>query len=113
STQVYFCNMIKGIRHIIFDLGGVLLNIDYNRTEQAFIKAGIDNFHELYSQLGQTALFDKWEKGHVGRDEFMAALQKAAGKDVITEQQITDAWNAMLLDFPLRRLQILQQLHLY
>lgn len=103
--------MIKGIRHIIFDLGGVLLNIDYDLTEKAFIEAGIDNFPELYSQLQQTDLFDKWETGQIERSEFIAAL-KEKGKG-ISEDQIIKAWNAMLLDFPLRRLQLLQQLRLH
>lgn len=105
--------MIKGIRHIIFDLGGVLLNIDYQLTEQAFIAAGISNFHDLYSQLSQTPLFDDWETGKMTLDEFVAALQQAAGKEHLSREQIINAWNAMLLDFPLRRLQLLQQLRLY
>ena len=104
--------MIQGIRHIIFDLGGVLLNIDYNLTEQAFQKAGISNFHELFSQLKQTDIFDLLETGKISVDEFVAALQKAASV-AITREQILDAWNAMLLDFPVRRLQILQQLQLH
>jgi glucose-1-phosphatase len=103
--------MIKGIRHIIFDLGGVLLNIDYALTEKAFTDAGIDNFAELYSQLQQTDLFDKWETGQMGREEFIASL--LAKGNGITEGQILKAWNAMLLDFPIRRLQLLQQLRLH
>jgi glucose-1-phosphatase len=35
---------------IIFDLGGVILNIDYNLTRNAFAKAGVRNFDEMYSQ---------------------------------------------------------------
>lgn len=104
--------MITGIKHIIFDLGGVLLNIDYNLTEQAFIDAGIHNFGELYAQLGQTELFDQLETGKIGRDEFITALQHVSSV-TLTETQILGAWNAMLLDFPVRRLQLLQQLRLY
>ena len=104
--------MLKGIRHIIFDLGGVLINIDYKLTEQAFIDAGITNFPHLYSQLQQSDLFDKLETGKIGREAFIAAM-KAAAPAGITEEQILNAWNAMLLDFPVRRLQILQQLRLY
>jgi FMN phosphatase YigB (HAD superfamily) len=104
--------MIPGIRHIIFDLGGVLLNIDYALTEKAFIDLGVTNFHELYSQAAQTELFDKWETGQVTEDEFVTAIQGMASIP-LTAGQIKTAWNAMLLDFPLRRLQILQQLHLY
>ena len=104
--------MIKGIKHIIFDLGGVLLNIDYNLTEKAFIDAGIKNFPELYGQLQQSDLFDKWEMGLMERAEFISTLQKISDTPR-TEAQILNAWNAMLLDFPVRRLQILQQLRLY
>ena len=104
--------MIKGIRHIIFDLGGVLINIDYQLTEKAFIAAGVENFGVLYSQLQQSDLFDNLETGKIGRADFIAAM-KSAAKGNITEEQILDAWNAMLLDFPVRRLQILQQLRLY
>jgi len=104
--------MIKGIRHIIFDLGGVLLNIDYQRTEQAFIQLGITNFPEMYSQLKQSTLFDDFETGRIATKEFVAALQQASGIDV-SEKDIIHAWNSMLLDFPLRRLQVLQQLRTY
>lgn len=101
--------MIQGIRHIIFDLGGVLLNIDYTRTEKAFIDLGISNFNELYSQLRQTTLFDDWEIGKISREDFLIRLLEIAPAGTTSEQVIT-AWNAMLLDFPLRRLQLLQQL---
>lgn len=104
--------MIQGIRHIIFDLGGVLLNIDYLRTEQAFAHAGIPHFAELYGQLRQTPVFDDFETGSMEPAAFVAALQEASGGK-ITEAQVLDAWNAMLLDFPLVRLQLLQQLRNY
>lgn len=101
--------MFKDIHHIIFDLGGVLLNIDYNRTEQAFIDLGIKNFPEMYSQLKQSTLFDDFEVGAISSEEFIENLKKASGLDLLNDD-IINAWNAMLLDFPLRRLQLLQQL---
>ncbi len=104
--------MVTGVQHIIFDLGGVLLNIDYQLTENAFVAAGISNFRELYSQLQQTPLFDDLEMGRIGQKEFLDAMHKASPV-AITDEQILTAWNAMLLDFPLRRLQILQQLRMH
>ncbi len=104
--------MIRNIRHIIFDLGGVLLNIDYALTENAFREAGIGNFGAIYSQLQQTPVFDEFETGKIDEETFIMAMQQAAGCP-ITKEQIIAAWNAMLLDFPLRRLQILQQLRNY
>lgn len=104
--------MIQGIRHIIFDLGGVLLNIDYSATEKAFEALGLHDFRQRYSQMQQNSFFDDWETGKIGRDAFIKGLQEAARDISLTEEQILAAWNAMLLEFPLRRLQILQQLRL-
>ena len=105
--------MIKGIRHIIFDLGGVLLNLDYSATEKAFQALGIERFHEHFSQLQQNNLFDDLETGRITKPDFIHAMQSVAPEAALTEAQIITAWNAMLLDFPIRRLQILQQLRLY
>lgn len=104
--------MIKGIKHIIFDLGGVLLNIDYGLTEKAFMDAGIINFADMYTQLSQSDLFDRFETGMIDRTEFIDSLKQLCPVP-ITEEKIVECWNAMLLDFPLRRLQLLQQLRLY
>jgi HAD superfamily hydrolase (TIGR01509 family) len=102
--------MISGIKHIIFDLGGVLLNIDYMATEQAFVELGVTDFGQRYSQLAQNNFFDDWETGRIDEAAFITGLQQAAGAAGLSAQQILTAWNAMLLDFPLRRLQLLQQL---
>lgn len=104
--------MIKGVKHIIFDLGGVLLNIDYHLTEQAFVDLGVKNFPDMYSQLRQTSLFDDFETGRVSEDEFVELLLNVAEIN-ISKHDVVAAWNAMLLDFPTRRLQILQQLRMY
>ena len=105
--------MITGIRHIIFDLGGVLLNIDYQETEAAFIALGITDFAERYSQMQQNSFFDDWETGKMSSEKFLQGMMEAAPGKALTEAQILAAWNAMLLDFPLRRLQLLQQLRIH
>ncbi len=104
--------MLKNIKHIILDLGGVLLNIDYSLAEQAFIALGIKNFGALYAQAQQSPLFDDLETGTITPETFFENLRTISGIP-LTNQQITTAWNAMLLDFPLRRLQLLQQLRLH
>lgn len=104
--------MIEGIRNIIFDLGGVILNIDYQRPIQAFEKLGIRDASKIYSQAEQTALFDALETGKIREAEFIQSLKELSGITV-SEIQLIEAWNSILLDFPLRRLQILQQLQLH
>lgn len=104
--------MIEGIKHIIFDLGGVLLNIDYQLTEKAFSDLGVKDFNNIYTQLNQSKIFDEFETGKITEGEFIEALKSKCNNGVSNEQIIA-AWNAMLLDLPLRRLQILQQLRIH
>ncbi len=72
--------MIQGIRHIIFDLGGVLLNIDYNLTEEAFRAHGFENFNTVYSQLKQEKLFDELETGRISRYDFAEKISQLKAK---------------------------------
>jgi FMN phosphatase YigB (HAD superfamily) len=97
------------IRNIIFDLGGVILNIDYKKTEDAFIALGIQNFASLYSQFHASNLFKDFETGKVSPTDFIRELRKHAPAGV-SDQQMVNAWNAMLLDFPAGRLTFLHQL---
>jgi glucose-1-phosphatase len=100
---------MKGIKHIIFDLGGVIINLDYQATYRAFDALGVKEFTSLYNQFELNTLFDDLETGKIAPSVFLDEMQKHTTPGT-THQQIMDAWNAMLLDFPLRRLQILQQL---
>jgi putative hydrolase of the HAD superfamily len=101
--------MIKGIQHIIFDLGGVILNIDYQKTRDAFKQMGVANFDALYSQREQVELFSALETGKIAPAIFFEELNTLMQTN-FSHAQLTTAWNAMLMDWPLRRLQLLQQL---
>jgi len=98
------------IKNIIFDLGGVILNIDYHLTIDGFKKLGFENFDEIYSQANQTGVFDKIDKGTITPAEFRDEIRELSGKP-FTDKQIDDAWNAMLLDFPVHRLELLEKVH--
>jgi FMN phosphatase YigB (HAD superfamily) len=89
---------MQEIKNIIFDFGGVFIDVDYKKTEKAFIDAGITNFHDLYSQHAASPLFEQLEKGEVDSDHFHAGLRNASGIS-LTGQQIDDCWNSMLGDF--------------
>lgn len=100
---------LKGIKNIIFDLGGVLLNLNFNNTQQAFIDLGIKDFDRYYTKAKQTGIFDQYETGKVTEDVFCDDLRDLTGLDA-SDQQIIAAWNAMLLDFPMIRKQLLLNL---
>lgn len=100
---------MQKIENIIFDLGGVLLDIDYNLTRKAFENLGVANFYEMYSQANADKLFQKLEMGKVSEKQFYKELNKATGLH-LSQQEIRNAWNAMLLSFREKSLEFLEQL---
>ncbi|RFM30002.1 HAD family hydrolase [Deminuibacter soli] len=95
---------MQTIKNIIFDLGGIFLNLDYPATEKAFIEMGVTNFQELFAQSHANDLFEQLETGKIQPEAFYQSFRETTGLQV-SDEQIRDAWNAMLLDFPADRLQ--------
>ncbi len=97
------------IKNIIFDFGGVILNIDFQRCNQAFSNLGLNNFDEIYSQISQTSLFDELETGILTPEEFYKKMRKFSQMPWL-DIEIEAAWNAMLLDIPFERIILLREL---
>ena len=100
--------MLKGVKNILFDLGGVLFHIDYQRTINAFKKLGITDFEKYFAQHQQNDLFDAFETGKISSDFFVKTLQKYLLS--CTKKEIIDAWNAMLISLPQDYLILLENL---
>ncbi len=103
--------MNQNFEAIIFDLGGVILNIDYFKTSDAFKALGITNFDELYSQAVQNDIFDDLETGKLSEHDFRTYIKKQVSL-ALSDQDIDKAWNAMLLDLPKHRVDLIKQLAL-
>lgn len=97
------------IKNILFDFGGVILNIDYKLAEQAFEKLGVTDFEKLYSKATQTELFNMLEKGSITAEAFRNEMRKYIPSPV-SDMQIDEAWNAMLLDLPEERVHLITSL---
>jgi HAD superfamily hydrolase (TIGR01509 family) len=102
--------MYQNYKAIIFDLGGVILNLDYNKTIEAFKALGLDDFETMYTQAKQSDLFDRFETGQISSQHFINSLLPYLPKNV-TPNQVVHAWNAMILDFPIERLNFLSELN--
>jgi len=102
-------DLTEGIKNIIFDFGGVVINLDINLTIDEFKKLGIDDFEEFYNQHKQELWFDKFDTGRISGHQFVMQIKKYL-PDTVSESQIIRAWNAMLLDFPVPRASLLKEL---
>ena len=99
---------MKNIDNIIFDLGNVILNIDYQNTIDAFEKIGVPDASIFYSKSSQLNIFNQLETGHISKQNFILEIQKFAPK--ASASQIINAWNAILKDLPNERLEILKNI---
>lgn len=100
---------MKKMETIIFDLGGVILNIDYNLTRIAFEKLGVAHFDEMYSQATADQLFQNLEKGKISEENFYKELNNCTGLH-LSPLEINRAWNAMLLSFREKSLRYLDEI---
>ena len=100
---------MQNTKNLIFDLGGVILNIDFKRTEEAFRLLGLENFSDHISQFKITDFFQQYETGKIDDDEFVNGISKLMNKPVSSDKIIA-AWNALLLDFPPDRIDLLKRL---
>jgi putative hydrolase of the HAD superfamily len=98
---------MQQIKNIIFDLGGIFLEIDYQKTKDAFTNLGIQDFDALFTQHHANRLFEELETGKISELEFYKRFRHD-GKVNFTNTEIKDAWNAMLGNFPLDRLEWLK-----
>ena len=99
---------MAAIKNIIFDLGGVLLNIDYHKTADAFKALGAKDFDSFYSQTGANELFELLETGNISEADFYKTM-KPYCQPGTTNEQMQSAWNAILLDFRMESLHFLSE----
>jgi putative hydrolase of the HAD superfamily len=100
---------MQNIKNIIFDLGGVLLNIDFKQTELAFAKLGVGNFNQYYTLQSLSPLFEKLELGLITPEVFYNEFRTVAKVSLMNEE-IRDAWNALLINYPLEWIKRLEEI---
>ena len=97
------------IKNIVFDLGGVIMNLNVPKTILKFERLGITNIVNDTGHHYTDPIFYDFEIGKVSEFEFIEKLRKKSSLQPSYEE-IRDAWNAMILDMPRERIDILLNL---
>jgi glucose-1-phosphatase len=100
---------MSGIKNIIFDFGGVIYNIDLNRARKAFLKIGIKDFEQLHKRTSQNDIFEKFETDLISVKEFKDIFSVMTKMNV-SDNEMMDAWNSILVGFDENRLKLLEGL---
>lgn len=107
--QIHFhINMVE-IKNIIFDFGGVIINISHQRVENAFKVLGVNNFESLFNQASQSKLFQQFEIGEINVAEFRDKIRELTEMD-ISDEKLDEAWNQIIGDYPSKRIDLLNQI---
>ena len=101
--------MDKQIKNIVFDLGGVLVDLDFKAAINGLQKAGFANVKEQLQTLHQGGIFQKFELGEMSADEFRTAIRENSTV-TLTDEEIDALWNAMLLEIPREKLELILDL---
>ena len=101
------------IKNIIFDFGGVICDLDIKRTEKKFREFGQAAYEGKFTPEEQSrefaSLVESYEKGHITSQEFRDTIKNHYLK-TLTDQDVDDTWNALLLGIPEKRIRLLEEI---
>ena len=101
--------MDKNIKNIVFDLGGVLVDLDFKAAINGLQKAGFANVKEQLQSFDREGIFQKFELGEMTAEEFRTAIRENSTV-TLTDEEIDALWNAMLLEIPREKLELILDL---
>ncbi len=100
---------MQPFKNLIFDIGDVIVDIDYKVTVGEFQKLSAVDFSEIVSYNKQSHIFDQFETGKVTAQQFRDELKKFLINGT-TDEAITRAWNSILIHYPAQKVALLQSL---
>ncbi len=101
--------MLADIDTIIFDLGGVILDISPAETERRFAEKGITVTHEMFHTTPEKNPFTRLEQGTISHEQFFNGVRETFKTD-LSDSQIRHAWDGMLLKWTPERIQLILKL---
>lgn len=97
------------IKNVVFDLGGVLIDLDHSQAVRRFEDIGVEDAGELLDPYEQKGFFLELENGKIDTDTFCRKLREHTGKP-LSFDQIKYAWMGFIADVPQYKLDFLLEL---
>ncbi|MGM0565312.1 MAG: HAD family hydrolase [Bacteroidota bacterium] len=100
---------LEGIQNLIFDFGGVIIDIDYEAVRKAFEDIGMQDVQSFYKHDDHSKLVKDMETGLLSENDFRDTIIQKIGLD-LSYEKFDSAWNAIIKDVPAERVQLLEEL---
>ena len=101
--------MSAKFKNIIFDLGGVILDIDETIVYKELGQLGINTL-ELAHSKEFIEIMSKFDTGIYTAPTFRKKMKALIGQEKMTDQKFDSIWNAMLLDIPRERVEAIEKI---
>ncbi len=101
---------LTNIKNIIFDLGNVIVNLDFDASVKAFMALGLKHDVLNNQQVYSDPVFYEFEVGKITKPEFFMRMREVLKNPAATDLQIEEAWGSMIKDVPHRRVKVLQEI---
>jgi glucose-1-phosphatase len=100
---------ITSLKNILFDMGGVIIDLNVSATLEAFYNMGFPAELLNYPENYNTDIFYRYETGAISTKEFRDAIRKETGLN-FEDAAFDKAWRAMLLGIPAERIELIKKL---
>jgi putative hydrolase of the HAD superfamily len=109
--EKFFVNQLPDLpfENIIFDLGGVIMHLDLDKTTEAFRRLGLHELSLTTDTVTVQKIYKDYEKGSISSAEFRKGI-KASYASPISDEEFDEAWSAMLVEIPEDRIDFLANL---
>lgn len=98
------------IKNLLFDLGGVIMDLDRDRCVRAFEKLGMKDADDFFGVYGQKGAFLALESGEIDAAEFRRRVRPLLGRPDVSDEEIDAAFTEFLVGIPVHRLESLREL---
>ena len=103
-------DILNNIKTIIFDLGGVIIDLDVDRTIRGFSALSGFSPEKVKEIYTSHPVFHEFEKGMVTESGFREVVRSLFHSEGVSDDNIDEIWNGMLLSIPRQRLELMRRL---
>lgn len=101
-------NTLKNIKNVLFDLGGVVLDIDHDTFKESFKRLFGNEFDKVFEYYINSGISEDFERGLIASDIFRETILGQSTKK-ISFTEFDEVWNSILIDFRVDRLETIKE----
>lgn len=107
--MILFYYMVTMIKNIVFDFGGVIVDLDREQAVDAFVRMGLKDANRILDKYHQTGIFRELEEGKLSEEAYRAKLGGLCGRQ-LTQAEVQQAWLGFICGMDVRKLEYLEHL---